>query len=180
MTWSWFGTLAVAEADARRRAIQWLYDRLGLDLRASGDLSIDQWTRVFHPNAPGSPRGPELDARIDNPGAALVYVEAKWDARLGTGRGAVKGVRDDQVALRRDSLRADPALAHDERTFVVLVVSNVEIDLAAYNEAPHQELRPVQLGWLSWSELAWCDAHPLAACFRDYLDWKREFPGGRR
>jgi hypothetical protein len=38
---------------------------------------IDQWMRVIHPNAPTSPKAPKLDARIDDPGVALIHVEAK-------------------------------------------------------------------------------------------------------
>jgi len=41
ITWSWFGTLAGATADDRRGVVQWLYDRLGLDLVASADPLID-------------------------------------------------------------------------------------------------------------------------------------------
>src|SRR5437879_6569501 len=70
VTWSWFGTLGRAEPETRRRAIQWLYDRLGLPLKASPDVRIDQWMRVVHPNALESAKGPELDARIDDPGVA--------------------------------------------------------------------------------------------------------------
>jgi hypothetical protein len=78
VTWSWFGTLALADPQARRRALQRLYDQIGLERRASAGIRIAQSPRVVHPNAPESPHGPELDARIDDPGVALVYVEAKW------------------------------------------------------------------------------------------------------
>jgi hypothetical protein len=175
VTWSWFGTLGLAEAESRRRAVQWLYDRLGLGLQASPEVRIDQWMRVFHPNAPESPNGPELDARIDDPEVALTYVEAKWHAELGTGKGSAEDRRDDQVVLRRDSLRADPNLAGDNREFVVLGISNSKPDLRMYDEIPDEPpLRPVQISWLTWSELAECEAHPLAAEFRRYLEWKRE------
>jgi hypothetical protein len=108
VTYSWFGTLAAASGDVRCAAVQWLYDRAGIPATAK-DPVLDQWARVFHPNAPGSPRGPELDARIDDPSAALVYVEAKWGAGIGTGRGKVADVPDDQIVLRRDSLAATRA-----------------------------------------------------------------------
>ncbi len=49
VTYSWFGTLAVASADARRAAGQWLYDRAGI-LAIASDPTIEQWARVFHPN----------------------------------------------------------------------------------------------------------------------------------
>jgi hypothetical protein len=134
VTWSWFGTLALADAETRRRALQWLYDELRLALRASASLRIEQWPRVMHPNAPESPHGPELDALIDDPGGALVYVEAKWEAVLGTGKGATEGIRDDQVVLRRDSFRSDLARVADGRVFIVLGVSNAKPDLTAYEE----------------------------------------------
>ena len=175
VTWSWFGTLGLADSQTRRRALQWLYDECGLELKASGRVRIGQWPRVVHPNAPESPHGPELDARIDDAGGALVYVEAKWEAALGTGKGATEDIRDDQIVLRRDSLRSDPALVADGRLFVVLGVSNGKRDLAAYEETDDANHRPVQIAWTTWSDLARCDAHPLAAEFRRYLAWKRSF-----
>jgi hypothetical protein len=131
--------------------------------------------RIIHPNALMSSKGPELDARIDDPGVALVYVEAKWDAALGSGKGAAPGREDDQVILRRDAFRAEPKLAADEREFVVLGVSNEAPDLSAYDEAPlKRPLRPVQVRWLTWADLSECDAHPLSSEFRRYLEWKRD------
>ena len=110
LTWSWFGTLAIATPSERTAAIQWLYDRLGLPVTASGEAGIRQWDRVLHPNAVASPHGPEVDAIVDDPAGALIYVEAKWGAELGTGKGASAKKPEDQIVLRRDSLRKDPAL----------------------------------------------------------------------
>jgi hypothetical protein len=171
VTWSWFGTLACTPVETRRAVAQWLFKHLDLGLRASA-VVVDQWARVTHPNAPRSRRGPELDARIVDP-SAVIYVEAKWGARLGAGKGAVAGTKDDQIVLRRNSFRVDPALRDDQRAFVVLGVSNEIPNLARYDE-PSGDLqrRPVVVAWLTWSDLARCDAHPLAAEFRRYLDWK--------
>jgi hypothetical protein len=108
-----------------------------------------------------------------------VYVEAKWDALLGTGKGAAPDTRDDQVVLRRDSLRADPALAGDRRELVVLGISNTRQDLTVYREAEGLSLRPVRVEWLTWSDLAGRDVHPLSGEFRRYLAWKRGFDRGR-
>jgi hypothetical protein len=175
LTWSWFGTLACATSDERRRTVQWLYERLGLDLTASGMLTIDQWSRVVHPNAPESPNGPEIDARIDDPGAALIYVEAKWDAALGTGKGATQGSREDQIVLRRDSLRLQHKLADGDRALVVLGVATALADLSAYEEAPSiLTASAVEIGWLTWNDLASCEVHPRAAEFKRYLEWKTE------
>jgi hypothetical protein len=176
VTWSWFGTLALADEQARARTIQWLYDRLGLGSTASARVNIDQWQRVVHPNALSSPKGPEIDVRIDDPGAALVYVESKWGASLGTGKGAAGGTLDDQIVLRRDSLRKDPALAGDpDRPYLVLGVSDDPPDLAIYDEARNADgLRPVSIAWITWDDLAACDAHPHAEEFARYLAWKRE------
>lgn len=171
VTYSWFGTLAAAAANVRCAAVQWLYDRAGIPATAQNPV-IDQWARVFHPNAPGSPRGPELDARIDDPGAALVYVEAKWSAGIGTGRGKLADVPDDQIVLRRDSLRSDPNVNSDERTFAVLGVSEHKPGLAQWDE-PDGDGRPVTVAWLTWDDLADCSDHPLAEEFGRYLAWKR-------
>lgn len=89
LTWSWFGTLSCGSPEVRRATLSWLYERLAIDASPSSDAVIDQWPRVLHPNALDSPRGPEIDARINDPGGAVVYVEAKWRAELGTGKGAV-------------------------------------------------------------------------------------------
>jgi hypothetical protein len=173
LTWSWFGTLGCAEPAQRRLAVQWLYDRIGLDLAASPQPTIDQWMRVVHPNTPQGTNGPELDARIDDPGVALVYVEAKWDAALGTGKGATNDRRDDQIILRRDALRAERALANDHRKFVVLGISNETPDLTHYAELQFDEpQRPVTIAWLTWQDLATCELHPMASEFRRYLQWK--------
>lgn len=174
LTWSWFGTLSCAGPPARQAVTQWLYARLGLQLTASADPAVDQWMRVAHPNAPQSPNGPELDARVDDPQVALIYVEAKWEAAIGTGKGASEGVFDDQVVLRRDSMRADPALANDHRNFVVLGVSRQGPDLSLYVETEQDPpLRRVTVAWLTWQDLAACEAHPLAPEFRAYLEWKQ-------
>jgi hypothetical protein len=173
VTWSWFGTLSCAEPVDVRGPLQWLYDRLGLDVQASNEAVISQWERVVHPNALGSRHGPELDARIDDRDV-LIYVEAKWNADLGTGRGAAAGVRDDQIVLRRDSFRIDPTLIDDGREFVVLGVSNNVPDLTAYNEPPlGPKRRTVKIDWLTWSDMATCQAHPRCSEFQRYLSWKK-------
>jgi hypothetical protein len=171
VTYSWFGTLAAASADTRRTAVQWLYDRASIPAAANAP-TIDHWARVFHPNAPESARGPELDARIDDPSAALVYVEAKWNAQVGTGKGKTSGIPDDQIVLRRDSLRDDPALKNDDRVFVVLGISEDKPDLVKWRE-PDDHLRAVSVAWLTWDELAECPEHPLADEFGRYIAWKR-------
>lgn len=173
VTYSWFGTLGEAPAEARRASVQWLYDRIGLQATAT-DPAVDQWARIHHPYAPGSPRGPELDARIDDAATgALVYVEAKWQAALGTGKGKTVGIPADQIELRRDSLRSDPALKHDLRPFAVLGVSEDKPDLTAWKET-HEHLPPVHVAWLTWDELAHCPHHPRAAEFKRYITWKRD------
>ncbi len=173
VTWSWFGTLSMAEPAVRRRVVQWLYDRLELPLRASIGAEVEQWMRVVHPNALSSRNGPELDARIDDPNVALIYVEAKWNAALGTGKGAKIGTKDNQVILRRDSMRVDPALEADARAFVVLGVSNDVPNLDIYNGGfPAASRRPVHIAWVTWTQLAKCDVHPRAAEFRAYLQWR--------
>lgn len=172
VTWSWFGTLALGEPAIRRKAVQWLYDSLGLPLAASDDIAIDQWMRIAHPNALGSPNGPELDVRIVD-ASALIYVEAKWNASLGTGKGKIDGDPDDQIVLRRDSMRKDPALERDQRTFVVLGVSNDMPDLDVYEEHDDPS-RSVTVAWTTWANLADCDVHPRADEFRQYLAWKRQ------
>jgi hypothetical protein len=171
VTYSWFGTLAQASTETRRAAVQWLYDRAGLSAE-SLDPKIDQWARIFHPNAAGSPRGPELDARIDDQGAALVYIEAKWNAGIGTGRGKVAGIPDDQIVLRRESLREDPELVDDQRLLAVLGVSESKPELAKWSE-PVGSSRPVVVTWLTWDDLAQCPDHPYAEEFARYLAWKR-------
>ena len=178
VTYSWFGTLAVASADARRAAVQWLYDRAGI-LAIASDPTIEQWARVFHPNAPASRRGPELDARIDDPGVALVYIEAKWNAAVGTGKGKVIDVPDDQIVVRRDSLRNDPALNNDDRAFAVLGVSEHRPDLVKWQDHDG-DLRSVTIAWLTWDELSECSEHPLADEFGRYIAWKRMRAGCAR
>jgi len=175
VTYSWFGTLAVAPIETRRAAIQWLYDRASIPATATAP-TIDQWRRVFHPNAPASPRGPELDARINDPRAALVYVEAKWSATIGTGRGKAKEIPDDQIVLRRDSLRKDPALKDEKRAFAVVGISEQAPNLANWDEL-EGDLRPVTVAWLTWDELSECADHPLADEFRRYIAWKRMHAG---
>lgn len=172
VTYSWFGTLATGSADTRRAAVQWLYDRAGIRATAR-DPAIDQWARIFHPNAPSNSRGPELDARIDDPGAALIYVEAKWNAAVGTGRGKSADVPDDQIVLRRESLRGDPDLKADHRILAVLGVSERKPDLVKWHE-PDDDQRPVTVAWLTWDDLAACAQHPLADQFRRYIAWKRQ------
>ena len=87
LTWSWFGTLSMSSQESRRAALQWVFDRAELEAQATRDVLIRQWIRVAHPHFPGR-TGPEVDAVLDDPGGALIYVEAKWEARLGTGKGA--------------------------------------------------------------------------------------------
>jgi hypothetical protein len=133
---------------------------------------IDQWARVYHPNAPQSSRGPELDARVDDPGAALVYVEAKWNAKVGTGKGKVLDRPDDQIILRRDSLRNDPRLKDDQRALAILGVSEDKPDLGKWHERD-RNAREVSIARLTWDDLAACPEHPLADEFGRYLAWKR-------
>src|SRR4051812_19530243 len=103
--------------------------------------------RVHHPNATAN--GPHLDAIVDDPGRALIYVESKWLAGLGAGAGAEADTLDDQMVLRRDSLRKDPALSGDDRCFVVLGVSQVHENTDAHGP-PNTEGKDVRIGWLTW------------------------------
>jgi hypothetical protein len=170
LTWSWFGTLATASPPVRRVVVQWLYDELGLEHTASEATSIRQWPRVLHPNAPGR-QGPEVDAVIDDPDGALIYVEAKWLAGLGTGRGRALEIVDDQIVLRRDSMRKDKRLPGEQRSFVVLGVSRKLPPLDVYAEND-QSMRPVDIRWVTWGTLASCPHHPVGAEFERHLEWK--------
>ncbi|MEJ7569629.1 MAG: hypothetical protein WKF41_15355 [Gaiellaceae bacterium] len=72
------------------------------------------------------------------------------------------------------TLRKDPTLAGDARSFVVAGVSNVVLDLNVYGETDVSTSRPVTVAWLTWDDLASCSAHPRADEFARYLEWKRE------
>jgi hypothetical protein len=80
----------------------------------------------------------------------------------------VSDIPDDQIVLRRDSLRLDPELDADTRVFAVLGVSEHRPDLARWRESDGA-LRPVRLAWLTWDELAGCREHPLADEFGRYI-----------
>jgi hypothetical protein len=41
VTWSWFGTLGFAKPEDRGATVQWLYDRVGLTVKASSEVLID-------------------------------------------------------------------------------------------------------------------------------------------
>jgi hypothetical protein len=81
-------------------------------------------------------------------------------------------VPDDQIVLRRESLRRDPALKNDGRAFAVLGISEHKPDLSTWHEHDG-DLRPVSVAWLTWDELAECPEHPLADEFGRYIAWKR-------
>lgn len=172
VTFSWFGTLAGASDQIRRQAVQWLYDRAGIPAAAKNP-AIDQWARIPHPNAPNSPSGPELDARIADPGTSLVYVEAKWNASIGKGKGKDTGIPDDQIILRRDALRATAEAVDDTVTLAVLGVSEHVPDLSPWL-VDGSRLRPVVVRWLSWDDIADCPVHPCGEEFARYIVWKRK------
>lgn len=172
VTWSWFGTLALAEPKERAAALQWLLNKVGLAAEVTPEAMIDQWSRVHHPNVPESPRGPEIDARVSDTNL-LMYVEAKWHAELGSGRGAQEGKRDDQVVLRRESITHDPALAEHPGQRLVLGVSNHRQDVSAYARGAEASAgRQIEVRWMTWQDLTQCGAHPHADEFKRYLDWK--------
>ena len=170
LTWSWFGTLSTKNAKTRIASIQWLFSRIELNAVASPELVITQWPRVPHPNTP-SRMGPEVDAVIDDP-AALIYVEAKWDAGIGTGKGQKEGQLDDQIVLRRRALRANYKYP-DSRLRIVLGISRVVPSTDVYLEADPPE-PPVLISWLTWQDLAECPAHPYAEEFERYLTWREK------
>jgi hypothetical protein len=168
VTWSWFGTLARAAADARRASIQWLYDFLDVNVDVSDDVAIRQWVRVPHPNVPGRV-GPEVDAIVDDRRGPLIYVEAKWRATLGTGRGVDEETPDDQIVLR---CRALGAAARDEsppRVVLGISVNGSEVDV--YQHVADET--DVVVRWLTWTDLATCHEHPQAQAFSSYLAWKQ-------
>jgi hypothetical protein len=170
VTWSWFGTLTLSDPRERVSALNWLFENLGLPERASEETQIHQWVRVFHPNVPSSSRGPEVDAIIEQPGGPVIYVEAKWRASLGSGRGADEGAKDDQIVLRRDSLEKDPKLEGIHGSLVVLGLSQSKEDVSSYEK---ETSRGVEVTWMTWTDLAGCPSHPYAEEFARYLDWKR-------
>ena len=79
---------------------------------------------------------------------------------------------DDQIVLRRDSLRTDPTLKNDNRAFAVLGISEHKPYSARWHEH-ESNLRPVTITWLTWDELSECSEHPLADEFGRYIAWKR-------
>jgi hypothetical protein len=167
LTWSWFGTLHDAKPESRRAAIQWLCNELPADVEVSDEVEVRQWVRVPHPNVAGR-LGPEVDAIIDDPDGVLVYVEAKWDAELGTGKGSSDGLLDDQIVLRCRAL-APPAV-DATRPRVVLGLSRATPDISTYDVVARET--GVTVCWLTWADLARCAQHPLAIDFPAYLAWK--------
>jgi hypothetical protein len=167
LTWSWFGTLHEAAGDARRGALQWLCNEVGANVEVSDEVRVRQWVRVPHPNAAGR-LGPEVDAIIDDPEGVLLYVEAKWDAKLGMGKGSSEDQVDDQIVLRCRALASPPV--DNGRPRIVLGVSRALPHLGIY-ESVSQETGAV-VSWLTWADLARCGQHPLASEFSTYLAWK--------
>lgn len=167
LTWSWFGTLRGAALQSRRASLQWLCARLGLNVEVSDDIAVHQWRRVPHPNVAGR-LGPEVDAIVDDPHGVLVYVEAKWEAALGTGRGASEGAVDDQIVLRCKAFTAHGIDV--ERPRIVLGISRARPDLGVYDSVARAT--GVSVHWLTWTELASCNEHPRALEFREYLAWR--------
>jgi hypothetical protein len=167
LTWSWFGTLHGPALQSRRASLQWLCARFGLNVEVSDEVAVHQWLRVPHPNVAGR-LGPEVDAVVDDPHGVLVYVEAKWEAELGTGKGGSEGALDDQIVLRCKALNADRLDA--DRPRIVLGVSRARPDLGVYDSVARDT--GVAVHWLTWTELASCNEHPRALEFREYLAWR--------
>lgn len=169
VTWSWFGTLAACDGERRAATLAWLLEEVGVAWPVSTAVQMRQWERVPHPNEPGRP-GPEIDAIADDPGGPLVFVEAKWDAPLGTGKGAAVGVRDDQVLLRQAALAST---TQDGRRCLVLMVARAAMTTASYAPLP-------AVVATTWQQLARCECHPHADEFREYLAWKERWAGADR
>lgn len=167
MTWSWFGTLDGAASDTRRTSIQWLCNQLHLNVEVSDSVVVRQWTWLPHPNVRGR-RGPEVDAVVDDPHGLLAYVEAKLDAKLGTGKGATEGTVDDQIVLRCRALAAEDV--DKGRPRVVLGISPAKPNLDVYQHV--LSATGVAVHWLTWSDLASCKEHPWTLEFREYLAWR--------
>jgi hypothetical protein len=115
--------------------------------------------------------GRELDARIDDPSIALVYVETKWSAKVGTGKGKAADVPTTRSSCAASPFGTTPR-TRATRVMAVLGISERKPDLAKWHETDGN-LRPVSIAWLTWDELSECPEHPLADEFGRYLAWKR-------
>jgi hypothetical protein len=95
ITWSFFGPLIYGPADWRQEFITQIFVALGFPKPRSSTVWL--WRRIPHPEKPASTGGPEIDFGMQSE-ACVVFGEAKWNSRLGTGQG-VAGNRT-QLDLR--------------------------------------------------------------------------------
>jgi hypothetical protein len=103
VTFSWFGTLAFASADSRRAAVQWLCDRTGIRAEANAP-TIDQWSRVFHPNAPKSPKVQNLTHA-----STTQVLRSSTSRRSGTPRSAPERAKPSMYPMTRSFSDATPS-----------------------------------------------------------------------
>jgi hypothetical protein len=99
VTWSWFGTLALADGTHRRDLAQWLYSRAGIEGSPSEDVSVDQWMRVVHPKRAREPERPRAgrtcSGSLDRPRLR----RSQMERGVGHRKGSAEGAKDDQVVL---------------------------------------------------------------------------------
>lgn len=168
LVWSYFGPLAYATPDARRRWADWLLGRLG-GTRPVQDCSVALWRRVPHPDN-YSQGGPELDSVIVTDSAVLL-VEAKW--RSGEARWQGLDGRMGQIELRSKFIRLLGAKIYDERRLMLLSITLDERVEPPRADAPF-------LTSLLWKDIVRCPAHPSSAEIERYYDWKRNLIQRRR
>ena len=166
ITWSYFGPVVYATAEARTGFVRDLLNLVSIEGSAD-HAHVWLWRRLPHPDTLVS-GGPEIDVGIQTDDVFLLG-EAKWRSSVGAAQGINRD--KDQVTLRREFChKYGPRLLPTVRTFVVLGISwHGGLVPRADTEADGVGLHARDI---TWDALAGVASHPCREEFRAYLHWK--------
>ena len=165
ISWSYFGTLAAATPVVRTAFLNWLLQRIGLPANEH-ICAIELWRRIPHPDTQGM-GGPEIDFLIQGD-KTIVFGEAKWRSKEGTGQGITRS--KSQLQLRQEFCGGIARAIFGDLRFVVL---SVVWHSPFATDSPCDAA--VTMRSITWADLARWSEHPRATEFRLYYDWKQRW-----
>jgi len=166
ITWSVFGTAARASQSEQRKWLADFFRVIGYSGAKTDEPEIFLWRRLPHPDTL-VPGGPEIDVGIITSNA-LLLVEAKWQAGVGSAQG--KNKDKDQIQLRGEFLEKYGRRMFPNRTQFVVVGISLIAD--AFEDTKRQE---VAFRSTTWGKLCSLASHPHAPEVQRYFEWKSRF-----
>ena len=163
ITWSVFGTIALAPQDILELWLRDLFRLIDLPDARTDNAEISLWRRIPHPDTLVS-GGPEIDVGITTSNTVILG-EAKWLSGIGAAQGKAKD--KDQIQLRGEFLAKYGAGIFPDRPHKVVL--GISLLPNAFTDTTPEG---ISFRTTSWHHLSSITSHPLVEELTRYVEWR--------